>query len=43
MTGGMGGRLQRIAWDGMVTWDYLLSSAERVQHHDARVLPKAMS
>jgi len=38
-TGGMGGRLQRIAWDGTVTWDYLLSSAERVQHHDARVLP----
>lgn len=38
-TGGMGGRLQRIAWDGTVTWDYLLSNAERVQHHDARVLP----
>ncbi len=37
--GGIGGRLQRIAWDGTVTWDYLLSDAARVQHHDARVLP----
>jgi hypothetical protein len=37
--GGIGGRLQRISWDGKVTWDYLLSDAQRVQHHDARVLP----
>lgn len=37
--GGIGGRLQRIAWDGAVAWDHLISDAARIQHHDARVMP----
>jgi len=34
-----GGRLQIIAWDGTVEWDYSLSSDHRYQHHDIVPMP----
>jgi hypothetical protein len=37
--GGIAGRLERIDWDGRVTWEYELSSDERTQHHDLKRLP----
>jgi|CXWL01.1.fsa_nt_gi hypothetical protein len=37
--GGRGGRLQRLAWDGTVEWNYPLIDANKCQHHDAIVLP----
>ena len=37
--GGTGGILQEIAWDGSVVWEWRLSTAERVLHHDLEPLP----
>ncbi|MCE9595655.1 MAG: aryl-sulfate sulfotransferase [Planctomycetes bacterium] len=37
--GGLGGKLQRFAWDGALTWEYTLSDDTRVMHHDFEVLP----
>jgi hypothetical protein len=37
--GGEGGRIQRIAWDGEVLWDYLLSDETVLHHHDFEPLP----
>jgi hypothetical protein len=37
--GGEGGRIQALAWDGKVIWDFVVASAESRQHHDATVLP----
>ncbi len=37
--GGIGGRLIEMTWDGEVVWEYLLSSEERIQHHDLERLP----
>ncbi len=37
--GGRGGRLQKIAWDGSLQWNYLLADANKRQHHDACLLP----
>lgn len=37
--GGLGGVLQRFAWDGTLIWEYVLSDATRVMHHDFEVLP----
>jgi len=37
--GGEGGRLQEIAWDGELLWDYTFASPERLQHHDVEPLP----
>jgi len=37
--GATGGRIQRIAWDGTVMWDYLYSNSEHQQHHDIEPLP----
>lgn len=37
--GGEGGRVQEIAWDGSVVWDYVYSSEEHLQHHDVERLP----
>jgi hypothetical protein len=36
---GRGGRLQRIAWDGTVEWDYPIGGEDFVQHHDVALLP----
>jgi hypothetical protein len=38
-TGGTGGILQEIAWDGRVVWEWKLSDAGRVHHHDIELLP----
>jgi hypothetical protein len=32
--GGIGGRVQRIAWDGTLLWDYLFSDEQHAAHHD---------
>jgi hypothetical protein len=37
--GGKGGRLQFIAPDGTVDWDFIYSSSEGETHHDAELLP----
>jgi len=37
--GGLGGRIQRLAKDGTVLWDYVLSDATRSLHHDFEPLP----
>ncbi len=37
--GGIGGRLERIAWDGEVVWSFDLADERRTQHHDLAVLP----
>ena len=38
-TGGTGGILQELAWDGSVVWEWKLSEAGRVHHHDVSALP----
>jgi hypothetical protein len=38
-TGGAGGRVQRLDWDGTVIWDFLYSNNEHMQHHDVELLP----
>jgi hypothetical protein len=38
-TGGTGGLLQELDWDGHVVWEWKLSDASRVHHHDVTVLP----
>jgi len=37
--GGVGGRLRRYAWDGDLIWDFRFATEDRLQHHDAEVLP----
>ncbi|MBI5432792.1 MAG: aryl-sulfate sulfotransferase [Planctomycetes bacterium] len=37
--GGLGGKLQRYAWDGDLAWEFVLSDDQRVMHHDFEVLP----
>jgi hypothetical protein len=37
--GGTGGILQELAWDGSVVWEWKLSDAGRVHHHDLTALP----
>jgi len=37
--GGKGGRIQRIAWNGELLWDYVLADSQRMQHHDIEPLP----
>jgi arylsulfotransferase ASST len=36
---GQGGRIQKIAWDGTIEWDYVLANDTIRQHHDIKVLP----
>ncbi|HEX6886117.1 MAG TPA: aryl-sulfate sulfotransferase [Planctomycetota bacterium] len=36
--GGLGGRIQRVAKDGGILWDYVLSDAKRSLHHDIEPL-----
>jgi hypothetical protein len=36
--GGLGGRIQRVAKDGSILWEYVLSDAERSLHHDIEPL-----
>lgn len=37
--GGLGGIIEKIDWNGNVTWSYRISSATECQHHDVRLLP----
>jgi len=39
MADGAGGILQRLDWDGNVTWEYEYNSTEHLQHHDIELLP----
>ena len=36
---GPGGRLERIAWDGTLVWEFVYSTADYRQHHDFEPLP----
>jgi hypothetical protein len=37
--GGQGGRIQEFSWDGKLTWDWVIASEKRLQHHDIEPLP----
>ena len=37
--GGTGGRIQRFNWAGELTWDYVVSDDQIVQHHDIAPMP----
>jgi len=39
VAGGQGGIVEKIDWNGNVTWSYTVSDATKCQHHDAKVLP----
>jgi Arylsulfotransferase (ASST) len=38
--GGRMGRLQRLAWDGSLLWDWKFATEEHVQHHDLQLTPE---
>jgi hypothetical protein len=38
-TGGSGGGVQKVLWDGTVTWDYRYSTSSHLSHHDVCALP----
>lgn len=37
--GGWGGGVERVAFDGTVVWDFTMSNAQDIQHHEALTLP----
>ena len=37
--GALGGRIQYIAWDGEILWDYEWSNYDHCQHHDIEPMP----
>ena len=37
--GGRGGVIQKIDWNGNVTWSYTISDSLKCQHHDVKELP----
>ncbi len=37
--GGNGGIIEKIDWNGNVTWSYTISDATQCQHHDVKALP----
>jgi len=37
--GGLTGRIQRIAWDGTLLWEWELATNNEILHHDLEVLP----
>lgn len=39
MTGGAGGRVELLSWDGVLLWGYDYSGTTFMQHHDAISLP----
>jgi hypothetical protein len=43
MFGGVptGGGVQRIAWDGTLTWDFSFGTSRSAPHHDVEPLPNA--
>ncbi len=38
-SGGAGGIVQTLDWDGNVTWEYTYSGTNYLQHHDVEILP----
>ena len=38
-TGGAGGGVQKVEWDGTVDWDYRYDTNGDLSHHDVRMLP----
>ncbi len=38
-SGGSGGIIEKIDWNGNVIWNYRVSDATKCQHHDIRALP----
>lgn len=38
-TGGSGGRVEQLAWDGTVVWSFEINDATYVLHHDVHALP----
>ena len=37
--GGKGGIIEKMDWNGNVTWRYTLSDATQCQHHDVKIMP----
>lgn len=37
--GGSGGIIEKFDWNGTLTWSYVISDVDFVQHHDLKVLP----
>jgi hypothetical protein len=37
--GGLGGRIEEVAWDGTVVWRYVYCDDQHCQHHDIEPLP----
>jgi hypothetical protein len=37
--GGVGGRVQRVSWDGRVIWEFVLPHDQYMHHHDIEPLP----
>lgn len=37
--GGKGGIIEKIDWNGTVTWSYTISNTSECQHHDIKALP----
>lgn len=37
--GGSGGLIEKFDWDGNLTWSYVISESNYVQHHDMKLLP----
>ncbi len=37
--GGKGGIIEKIDWNGNVTWSYTISNSSECQHHDIKALP----
>jgi hypothetical protein len=37
--GGKGGIIEKLDWNGNVTWSYTISDASKCQHHDVKALP----
>jgi hypothetical protein len=38
-SGGQGGRIQLISWEGEIVWDHTIGGAGYLQHHDAVPMP----
>ena len=38
-TGGAGGGVQKVAWDGTVVWDFRYNTNGHLSHHDVKPLP----
>ena len=38
-SGGVGGAVQCLTWDGELVWEYVLSNSDYQHHHDVEPLP----